>query len=227
MLINRVILYSNALEEMKEFYVRILGFRLLHSNEIRFSIQVGESELEFRKNDLTTKKPFYHFAFNIPSNRFSEAKKWARNKVVLNIEDGVDEIYFPRSHAHSFYFMDPSGNIVEFISRHSISPESNEPFSVHSILNMSEMSLTTNQVLAVGEQLIDFGILVNKKGKLNEEFNFMGESGVYILLGKTGRRWLFSHLNAEVHPLMIEIDREKRVEVTEDGKVSLCKVKNE
>ncbi|MEB3052578.1 MULTISPECIES: VOC family protein [Bacillus] len=220
MLISRVTLYSNALEEMKDFYLNKLDFQLLHSSEMSFSIQVGESELEFRKNNLNS-KPFYHFAFNIPSNQFSEAKEWAKKKVVLNVEDGEDEVYFSRSNAHSFYFMDPAGNIVEFISRHTTSPESNEPFSVHSILNVSEMSMTTDQVLAVGNQLIEYGISVRDGEALSDGFHFMGENGVYLLLGPSGRRCFFSALDAEVHPLLIEIDSEKQIEINRQGECNI------
>ncbi|EEM04949.1 glyoxalase/bleomycin resistance/dioxygenase family protein [Bacillus pseudomycoides] len=220
MLISRVTLYSNALEEMKDFYLNKLDFQLLHSSEMSFSIQVGESELEFRKNNLNS-KPLYHFAFNIPSNQFSEAKEWAKKMVVLNVEDGEDEVYFSRSNAHSFYFMDPAGNIVEFISRHTISPESNEPFSVHSILNVSEMSMTTDQVLAVGNQLIEYGISVRDGEALSDGFHFMGENGVYLLLGLSGRRWFFSELDAAVHPLLIEIDSEKQIEINRQGECNI------
>jgi len=220
MLISRVTLYSNALEEMKDFYLNKLDFQLLHSSEMSFSIQVGESELEFRKNNLNS-KPLYHFAFNIPSNQFSEAKEWAKKMVVLNVEDGEDEVYFSRSNAHSFYFMDPAGNIVEFISRHTISPESNEPFSVHSILNVSEMSMTTDQVLAVGNQLIEYGISVRDGEALSDGFHFMGENGVYLLLGLSGRRWFFSELDAAVHPLQIEIDNEKQIEINRQGECNI------
>ena len=220
MLINKVILYSHVLEEVQEFYLHTLGFQLLHSNEVSFSIQVGESELEFRKNNSNT-KPFYHFAFNIPSNQFSEAKEWVKNKVVLNIEDGEDEVYFSRSNAYSFYFMDPAGNIVEFISRHTISPESNEPFSAHSILNVSEMSMTTDQVLKVGNQLIDHGISVRDGEALSDGFHFMGENGVYLLLGPSGRQWFFSDLDAEVHPLMIEVDNGKQIEINRQGECNI------
>ncbi|PEB39076.1 VOC family protein [Bacillus pseudomycoides] len=220
MLISRVTLYSNALEEMKDFYLNKLDFQLLHSSEMSFSIQVGESELEFRKNNLNS-KPFYHFAFNIPSNQFSEAKEWAKKKVVLNVEDGEDEVYFSRSNAYSFYFMDPAGNIVEFISRHTTSPESNEPFSVHSILNVSEMSMTTDQVLAVGNQLIEYGISVRDGEALSDGFHFMGENGVYLLLGPSGRRWFFSELDAAVHPLLIEIDSEKQIEINRQGECNI------
>ncbi|EEM16481.1 MULTISPECIES: VOC family protein [Bacillus] len=220
MLISRVTLYSNALEEMKDFYLNKLDFQLLHSSEMSFSIQVGESELEFRKNNLNS-KPFYHFAFNIPSNQFSEAKEWAKKKVVLNVEDGEDEVYFSRSNAHSFYFMDPAGNIVEFISRHTTSPESNEPFSIDSILNMSEMNLTTDEVLEVGNQLIEYGISVRDGEALSDGFHFMGENGVYLLLGPSGRRWFFSDLDAEVHPLMLEIDNEKQIEINRQGECNI------
>lgn len=220
MLISRVTLYSNALEEMKDFYLNKLDFQLLHSSEMSFSIQVGESELEFRKNNLNSKL-LYHFAFNIPSNQFSEAKEWAKKMVVLNVEDGEDEVYFSRSNAHSFYFMDPAGNIVEFISRHTISPESNEPFSVHSILNVSEMSMTTDQVLAVGNQLIEYGISVRDGEALSDGFHFMGENGVYLLLGLSGRRWFFSELDAAVHPLLIEIDSEKQIEINRQGECNI------
>lgn len=181
---------------------------------------MGESELEFRKNNLNS-KPFYHFAFNIPSNQFSEAKEWAKKKVVLNVEDGEDEVYFSRSNAHSFYFMDPAGNIVEFISRHTTSPESNEPFSIDSILNMSEMNLTTDEVLEVGNQLIEYGISVRDGEALSDGFHFMGENGVYLLLGPSGRRWFFSDLDAEVHPLMLEIDNEKQIEINRQGECNI------
>lgn len=220
MLINKVVLYSNTLEEIREFYINTLDFPLLHSSEVSFSIQVGESALEFRKNSSNS-KPFYHFAFNIPSNQFSEAKEWAKKKVVLNIEDGVDEVYFSRSNAHSFYFMDPAGNIVECISRHTVSPENNKPFSIDSILNVSEMSLTTDEILKVGDQLIEYGIPVRDGEALRDGFQFMGENGVYLLLGPSGRRWFFSDVDAEVHPLMIEIDHEKQIEINRQGVCSI------
>lgn len=52
---------------------------------------------------------------------------------------------------------------------------------------------------------------------LRDGFQFMGEKGVYLLLGPSGRRWFFSELDAEVHPLMIEIDHEKQIEINRQG----------
>ncbi|WP_260321042.1 hypothetical protein [Peribacillus simplex] len=50
----------------------------------------------------------------------------------------MEESNFAHLPAHAFYFYDPSGNIVEFISRYEIAKDSIEPFSVKSILNISE-----------------------------------------------------------------------------------------
>ena len=199
---------------MKDFYIERLGFELLDYRGRGFKIKVGDSELEFQE-DPYNRKPFYHFAFNIPSNQFKEAKDWAKSKVTLNTEDSADEVYFKYSDAHSFYFLDPSENIVEFISRQSISPKSNNSYSPTTILDISEVNITSKDVLSDGNKLIDFGIPVRDENPLNENFNFMGNNGAFLLLGKEKRKWFFSNKEAAIHPLSIEID--KRKIITLDG----------
>jgi catechol 2,3-dioxygenase-like lactoylglutathione lyase family enzyme len=220
LLISKVTLYSSAIDELKHFYVKELGFKLIDSKENSFKIKVGESELEFQE-DPSNRKPFYHFAFNIPANQFKEAKNWAKTKVILNIEEGSDEVYFKHSDAHSFYFLDPSDNIVEFISRQSLSPKSNTIFSPLGILNISEINITPNDVLSCGNQLIDFGIPVRDGDSLEESLNFMGSNGAFLLLGSEKRKWFFSDKEAEIHPLTIEIDEVKIIKVDELGNVKL------
>lgn len=73
MMINHAVLYTHLLDEMKDFYVNSLDFPLTAVSADSFSIKVGESELTFKETSLHT-KPFYHFAFNVPANRFMEAK---------------------------------------------------------------------------------------------------------------------------------------------------------
>ena len=73
---------------------------------------------------------YYHFAFNIPANKFSEAKVWAKERVSLLVEEGEDEANFVHLPAHALYFYDPAGNIVELISRQSVSEDSTETFSI-------------------------------------------------------------------------------------------------
>lgn len=219
MLISKVKLYSNALAKMKDFYVTLLGFNLLHETDDSFVIRAGESELEFQKSDVND-HPFYHFAFDIPSNQFKDAKEWMEAKVVLNREDGEDEVHFENLDAHSLYFEDPSKNIVEFISRQS-SPSIEGDFSSNSILNISEMGITTNDVLAVGHQLMEFGIPVKDNQPLEEQFNFMGYDDSFVILVCENRTWFFSDQESEIHPITIEINKLKVIEVDKQGRIDL------
>jgi catechol-2,3-dioxygenase len=222
--INKVILQTSNLIEMKNFYLNRLQFEMIDSSINSFSIKVGSSVLEFLESS-SEKDPYYHFAFNLPSNKFQEAKNWVQSKVRLLTEDGVDEIYFKFLDAHSFYFLDPSGNIVEFISRHSNSPESEKTFSIDSILNISEINVTISDVFTVGKQLVTSGIPVRNDEDLNEGLNFMGANGSFILLCPPERRWLFSDKNAEIHPVKITIDHHKIVEINDDGEFQINLIK--
>lgn len=219
MLISKVKLYSNALAKTKDFYVTLLGFNLLHETEDSFVIQAGESELEFQQSDVND-HPFYHFAFDIPANQFKDAKKWVEAKVVLNKEDGEDEVHFENLGAHSLYFEDPSQNIVEFISRQS-SPTVEGTFSAESILNISEMGIPTNDVLSVGNQLLEFGIPVKDNEPLEEQFNFMGYDDSFVILVCENRTWFFSVQDSVIHPCVIEIDKRKVIEVDRQGEIEL------
>ncbi len=217
-------LFSHLVDELKKFYIENLGFRLVESNSGGFEIKVGESLLEFKQTQSTT-KPLYHFAFMIPVNKFEEAKKWAKQKVLLSEEDNEDEISFAYSNAQSFYFIDPSGNIVEFICRKLISPSSERlGFSVEDLVKISEINLTTNEVISVGRKIREFGIPVrNNESLLEDSLNFLGEKegGCFILLGPPKRRWIFSSQDSEIHPLIIEIDKLKRIKLDDKGIIRL------
>ncbi len=217
-------LYSHLINELKEFYVDKLGFRLVKNKPSGFEIEVGESRLEFKQAQSTT-KPFYHFAFMIPANKFVEAKKWSQQRVSLMEEDEENEIFFPNSNAQSFYFIDPSGNIVEFICRKLISPSSERlGFSVEDVVKISEINLTTNEVISVGRKIREFGIPVrDNESLLEDSLNFLGEKegGCFILLGPPKRRWIFSSQDSEIHPLIIEIDKLKRIKLDDKGTIRL------
>ncbi|MFT7826946.1 VOC family protein [Priestia megaterium] len=216
MMINQAVLCTHLLDEMKDFYVNSLDFPLTAASPRSFSIKVGESELTFKETSLHT-KPFYHFAFNVPANRFMDAKKWATQRVFLNIEEKKDEIYFEAFDAHSFYFEDPAHNIVEYISRHSDCPPSNDPFSSRSLLSIGEINLTTPHVRSVGTQLINSGITVRNNRPLNETFNFLGSGSAFFLVGAPKRRWFFSDQDSEVHPLTVKVNHSLAVSLDEKG----------
>lgn len=215
--IKLLILQTGNLNEMKKFYLDILGFPLINEDKESFRIAVGSSELEFTSESVKG-NPFYHFAFNIPSNQFNEAKSWVKERVKLNVEDGDDEAYFSFFDANALYFYDPAGNIVEFISRHA-SEEGTNPFSIENVLNISEIGLTVDDAIHAGKWLIDIGINKRDNDPLSQtSLNFMGEKskGIFMILNQPGRRWIFSDKISAIYPLEIFTTAGNRIRVNSD-----------
>ncbi|WP_419880448.1 VOC family protein [Peribacillus sp. B-H-3] len=104
MAIKSIVLQTNSLTEMKNFYINTLGFSLINEDKNSFRIAVGAGEFEFTTKDVED-NPYYHFAFNIPANKFNEAKSWAKERVSLLVEDGLDEANFAHFPAHALYFL--------------------------------------------------------------------------------------------------------------------------
>ena len=225
--IKKAILNTNQLIKMQEFYCEKLGFTLISSTTTSFEVQIGTSILSFIQSEKMEETQ-YHFAFNIPSNLFKKAKEWVRAKVKLLEEDGEDEIFFEWHNSHSFYFLDPSENVVELIAQHDVSPKSNEQqFSSDLIFNIAEMNITTDDLLLVGESLIQLGIPVRNNEQLDEKsLNFMGEKedGTFLLLGPSDRTWYFSSKKAIVSPVKLELSDYLTLMLDCEGHLSACKV---
>jgi len=206
--IKSLTLHSNNLLATKEFYTKTLGFTLVDEDENNFQINVGTSMLTFTNQD-SYKNPFYHFAFNIPSNKYSEAKQWTKDRINLLTENGEDEVEFSHLPAHAFYFYDPSGNIVEFIARYGINQNSDLPFTHGSILNISEIGLIVEDAVKIGNKMIKNGIYERDNKPVSVKYlNFMGhkKKGIFVILTQPGRKWLFSEKYSAIFPLEIELD---------------------
>lgn len=206
---------------MKKFYIDNLEFTLLKDDDKSFRFAVGSSELEFIATK-TGDEPFYHFAFNIPINKFKQAKLWTKERVKLTVEEEKDEIYFNNLHAHAIYFYDPAGNIVEFIARHSVSEENDKPFSSNSFINISEMSLTVNDSISAGKLLNEIDVHERDNKKINKiGLNFMGkrEKGVFLLLTQPGRKWLFSDKQSTIYPLEIGLTKNRKIIINSDNQI--------
>lgn len=213
--IKSLTLHSNNLLETTEFYTKTLGFTLVSEDTNYFKIKVGSSILTFTNQD-SYNNPFYHFAFNIPSNKYSEAKQWTRDRINLLTENGEDEVEFPHLPAHAFYFYDPSGNIVEFIARYGINQDSDLPFTPESILNISEIGLIVEDAMKTGNKMIKNGINKRDSKPISVKYlNFMGQKrkGIFVILTQPGRKWLFSEKYSAIFPLEIELDNSKILKV--------------
>lgn len=225
--IQQVTMYASNFEATKQFYLSHLGFPFSLEDENSFSFHVGKTIVTFRKA-LEGETPFYHFAFNVPSNQFEQAKAWAKSKVKLSTEEGDDEVYFENINAKSIYFEDPAGNIVEFICRLSDSTMSDVPFSASSLQKMSEMSLAIPNKLEAFSLLHAVGIFKRDDEELSPTgLTFMGEpeDATYLLLVNEGRTWYFSSKQAVSYPLSITLTNGITVSIDDDRQL-LCTTKN-
>lgn len=217
--IKSMTLQTTKLTEMKDFYINKLGFTLTEENDTSFNFVVGSSELKFTSNGVTS-NPYYHFAFNIPSNKFSEAKTWIKKRVTLNLEEGQDEANFTHLPARALYFDDPSGNVVEFISRQAMKTNQTESFSIKSVLNISEIGVTVNDVYSAAESLNTVSVNERDNEDIRKDtLNFMGErnKGVFIILNEPGRRWIFSEKISKSFPLSITFSNNSKIDIHSQG----------
>jgi len=224
--IKLLTLQTNKLEMMKEFYTQHLGFSICGENPNAFQIQVGTSILEFT-NEKVAGEPYYHFAFNIPANQFQVAKEWLKGKITLLLEDGEDEAYFSFWPAHACYFEDPAGNIVELIARTNENPNSESPFSVNSILNISEIGLIVKDATMVGERFKEINIFDRDNDPVtNSSLSHIQDNnnGVFILLTSINRKWLFSEKKSEIFPMKITLGNQIVISVDEEHEFFINKI---
>ena len=158
----------------------------------------------------------YHFAFNIPGNHMAEAKKWLQIRVELNHEDGNDEVYYKSFDADAIYFDDPAGNVVEFIGRRTRNSPGN--FTINSLMDISEMSITTPYVSEVALKLQGVGLTSRNNNPIEpDSLNFLGQDDTYIILVPPNRRWYFSNKVSETYPLEIELVNDRSILIDKTG----------
>lgn len=68
--IKSIVLHTKSLMQMKNFYIGTLGFSLINEDKNSFRMAVGTGEMEFTTKEVKG-DPYYHFAFNIPANKFN------------------------------------------------------------------------------------------------------------------------------------------------------------
>lgn len=142
MLLKEIRLKTNHLSALHNFYKEVLELPTVYSSEKSIIVTAGKSQLIFEETN-NPGNPFYHFAFNIPSNKFEEAFQWMKTKLeLLWLDDYKSYIAnFVNWNAKSFYFIDPAGNILELIARFDLNDTVDENFSCAHIRNVSEIGL--------------------------------------------------------------------------------------
>ena len=194
--IRRIEMATSApLDEMRAFYHQTLGLEVVEESADRLSICAGQTRLTFTIATKEAAAPFYHFAFNIPENKIVAARDWQKRRTpLLPIPPALRDPDFPEdvvnySHwnAHSVFFFDPAGNVVEYIARHDLDNAAEGDFHTSDILYASEIAFVVDDVVKIADGFRKSAALKNYRAEPGEFFGALGDDLGLILLMKRGR----------------------------------------
>lgn len=217
--IHEVQLLCADISQTRYFYHHTLGMDILYEDDLTLKLSAGLSTLVFKKDD--TAGAIYHFAFNIPSNQFSQAHQWAgANLPLIPVKDGDTVANFVNWNAKAFYFFDNNGNIVEFIARFDLDNHSDKPFDGSSVCSISELGIVTSAAGPYAEQLInEFGLNYFHRQPPGDGFIALGDDdGLFIIVNEHrpwyptnrpgGRYWLSTRFSQGDNTATITIQSE-------------------
>lgn len=214
---KKLVLYTAELKQLRRFYMNVLSLPIDTITNNSFNVQIGSSTITFIQQEKEAK---YHFAINIPGNQFTIIKEWISDRQALETQEGIDEIYRVKFNADSFYIKDPSGNLIEFIGRRT--RDFLGSFTLDAFYDISEISIVTDDVNAVGELIQDMGIPLYFDSMIDEtNINYLGKDDAFIVLTPKDREWAFSNEKAIISPLTIQLKDERVIEVSETGHVTI------
>jgi len=189
-------LLSDDLGETEKFYKKVLGLEpyLKEDKSILF-FHIGSTKLIFRKSDNL--KPVYHFAIDVPTNRFFDAHNAIKKHTEILPVEGDDIANFTNWDAKSFYFKDNNGNILEFITRYPNKEYYEDAYSSKCFVSISEIGLVTSNVKELADTLKDeYGIPIFSRQPRGDEFTVSGDDcGLFIIAAKN-RDWFPTTIKA-------------------------------
>lgn len=200
MKIREITLFANQLSEQLYFYKNILGFEITHENSRNFTFQVGFTKITFERSE---QKYIYHYCFLLPCNQLEAAIKWLNPRLdILKIEGERVIENFDTWNAHSIYFYDGAGNIVEFIVRHDLKNQTTkERFDLSQILCLNEIGMPTSDAKKINQQIEKELNSKYWKGDL-ERFGTNGtQDGLFLLVNnEIKKEWFPTTLQTQSSP---------------------------
>ncbi len=199
-------LVTNHLSAQRAFYHKLMEFPLVAETPTSFTVQVGASTITFGE----TAEPLpsiYHVAFNIPENQLAAAKIWLGARAPLLQNGDSDEWHFADWNAHAIYYLDPAGNILEFIARHNLPTAGDRTFDWQSLLSVSEIGLATPNVSEFLQQLKQKLGLTLWRGN-ETDFAAVGDEQGLLIVAVNGRPWNGNASPAQPLPTKIVLREE-------------------
>lgn len=188
--------------QQRAFWGETLGLPVETLDDGGFAATAGATRVVFRAS--AEPRPLAHLAFNVPENRIADGRDWIAQRTPILPNQGEDITDFSFWNAHSVYFADADGNVLELIARHGLDNASDEPFGPRALLEVSEVGL---QVADVGEAVAwlegELGLPFYSGDR--KTFSAVGdERGVFILVPE-GRAWLPTDTPAGPRPQVVTI----------------------
>ena len=205
-------LLSDDLTETEKFYKKVLGLEpYMKEDKTRIFFTIGATKLIFRKSDNV--KPVYHFAIDVPTNRFFDAHDHIKSLTPILPADADDIANFVNWDAKSFYFYDNNGNIVEFITRYPNKEYYREAFSSKCYVSVSEIGLVTNNVPELADILKnEYGVPIFKRQPRKDNLTVSGnDTGLFIIAAKD-REWYPTPIKAKAFSTRVLFIDEGNVE---------------
>jgi len=199
-ILNLELQSSASMPEMKHFYHGLLGMEIVEDEPTKATFRAGETGLTFVPSVEKDERPFYHFAFNIPENKILSALAWqkARTPILPIPERNRAQNYppeivdFPHWNAHSVFFLDPAGNVVEYIARHDLNNSASGSFDISDILYASEIGIIVDDVPTTATKLKQIVGTGQYRGG-DAEFTALGDEYGLLLIMRRGRILNFNH----------------------------------
>lgn len=210
MKIKELHLLSDNIIETELFYNNVLNVKTEDKSPNTVSFNVGSTKIIFIQTK-TNIKPVYHFAFDIPNNKFEEAFEWmkARTQLIPVIDENNFVSKFDLWNAKSFYFYDNNLNLLELICRFDVNNETEKPFDSSSILYASEIGIVSESASQTADFLTNkYGIKEFPKQAGTDSFTALGDDYGLLVLVNNQRNWFPTNDLAKSFPSKIVFDNE-------------------
>jgi hypothetical protein len=206
---RKIVLQTNQLDVLSNFYSSVLELSVKHDHEKKIFFQVGRTELEFQ--EVKTIVPFYHFAINIPCNKLDEARLWLKSRVeLLWMNDYNSDIAnFKGWNAKSVYFFDPAGNIVELISRFELNDPVDEKFASKHFNSISEVGIVFKAEefdTRTDDLLQKFHLQYFSKQPPLQQFRAIGDDEGLFIIVPEDRNWYPTDRPAGIFPMEVNFE---------------------
>ena len=195
-------------DKLKDFYTRTLGFDIISEQPHSFSVAAGSTKLTFNHNPSRA-EGVYHYAFRIPNHYFESIKSWLIERVAILPDPGTDSevVVHEDWEAKALYFLDPDGNILEFIAHQSIA-ETEQPVNENGVLSICEIGLPVPQVPLFAQELKQ-GFGLSRWKNASPKFEAVGDAYGMFILAEENRNWFPTSLPASVLPVRVTIETTK------------------